>query len=82
MVVYAKVAKPPLAYEAGLFDEVQTTYVLEMNESDAKASGLPVIGRVESQPRLQIEGDAGDPIDLPVDKLARAWRREGGHTRG
>ena len=70
----ASVDKPSASYQAGLFEETQTTYVLEMSESNAKASGLAVIGRVESQVRLQSEADAGDPVDLPVDELARAWR--------
>ena len=57
-----------------VFANVATTYLLEMAERDAKASGLPIIGQVESPPRLRIARHGGVAIDLPISELAHAWR--------
>ncbi len=77
------------------FDEIPTTYVLEMTESDARQSGFPVIGRVsasdEAPARVRFVGFAKDSsrpqqieaVEIAVDELARAWREplfEGGNT--
>ncbi len=81
------------AYCNSIFAPVTTTYVLEMTEADAAEANLPVIGRVESKPRLRISCDnlevssatAGgryEPIDVPVDNLAEAWRSPLAHGGG
>ncbi|MBI4716775.1 MAG: phosphoribosylformylglycinamidine synthase [Planctomycetes bacterium] len=65
----------------GFFDAPMTTYILEMTSHDAAACGLPVIGRVEHEPRLRIDAGSAGTIDLTVADLAEAWRRplrEGG----
>ena len=51
-----------------------TTYVLEMSETQAAESGLPVIGRVEGSSRLCIEDDSGETIVVAIADLERAWR--------
>jgi phosphoribosylformylglycinamidine (FGAM) synthase-like enzyme len=51
-----------------------TAYILEMNEQDARESGLSIVGRVEEVPRLRISRTGGDLIDLAVADLADAWR--------
>ncbi len=63
-------------YRESLFANTATSYVLEMTQADARESGLPVIGLIEHSPRLVIESDASGAIDLAVDALADAWRRE------
>ncbi len=61
-------------YPDSLFGEPATTYLLEMTEQTATASGFPIVGRVDADPRLRVTSDRSEPIDLPVDELARAWR--------
>ncbi len=61
-------------YADSIFAAIATTYVLEMSESDAAESGLPIIGSVEAEPRVRISGDSFESIDLPVGQLAAAWR--------
>jgi phosphoribosylformylglycinamidine synthase len=61
-------------YPHPIFAPVATTYVLEMKEADAAEAGLPVIGRVENDPRLRMRGKDITPIDLRVGRLAEAWR--------
>ena len=61
-------------YRHCIFEPVATTYLLEMSEANARASGLPVIGSVESQPRLRISMNGDEKIDQSVDDLASAWR--------
>ena len=63
------------AYAGSLFGWRPTTYVLEMSESDARGSGLPVVGRVEPAPRLRVNTAGAQCIDLPVAALADAWRK-------
>ena len=63
-------------YRESLYTNTATTYVLEMTQADARESGLPVIGLIEQSPRLVIESDASGAIDLAVEVLAGAWRRE------
>ena len=58
-----------------IFASPATTYILEMTEKDAATSRLPVLGRVESAPRLRIEIQGSETIDLPVSELAQAWRK-------
>jgi preprotein translocase subunit SecD len=62
---------------------VGTTYVLEMNEANARASGLPVVGHVGHEPRLRVNGPGGADIEVTVERLAEAWRMPlaegGGH---
>lgn len=58
-----------------IFASPATTYVLEMTEKDAARSRLPILGRVESAPRLRIETQGSETIDLPVTELAEAWRK-------
>ena len=72
--VGASLDVPEKVYTHCVFANVATTYLLEMNEPDAKDSGLPVIGRVEQDPRLRIVRHGGVAIDLPVSELASAWR--------
>jgi len=71
------------AYVDDLFAQIATTYVLELNEQDAAASGFPVIGVVEQEPRLSIKAPNGVDIGLSVEELASAWRAPlasgGGH---
>jgi phosphoribosylformylglycinamidine synthase len=62
------------AYGHSIYAPVATTYVLEMTEANARESGLVVIGRVESEPRVRMKGDKVGRIDLPVGDLAKAWR--------
>ncbi len=62
------------AYGDSIFASVATTYCLEMSELDAGASGLPIIGRVDAEPRVRIKCDGLEPIDLPVVDLAETWR--------
>ena len=62
------------AYADSIFAPVATTYCLEMSEADAVASGLPIIGRVESEPRVRIDFGGLAPIDVSVADLAEAWR--------
>ena len=57
-----------------MFTPVATTYVLEMKQVDAEASGFPIIGQVTKQPRLTIMRNQSNLIDLGVDEMARAWR--------
>jgi len=61
-------------YTPGIFDNVATTYVLEMNEPDALASGLPIIGAVETSPRLLVKNAPETDLDIEVAELAGAWR--------
>lgn len=64
------------------FEVTATTYVLEMTELDAAASGLPRLGRIEAAPILRVSA-AGERIEWSVDDLAAAWRAPlasgGGH---
>ncbi len=62
-------------YAPGVFDNVATTYLLEMNEADATASGLPIIGTVAASPRLVIQQASKPDIDIAVSALADAWRK-------
>jgi len=57
-----------------LFDDASGTYVLEMAEGEARSSGLPIIGRVEHEPRLRVQCAGTSIIDLAVSELASAWR--------
>lgn len=61
-------------YPHAVFAPVATTYVLEMKEADAAEAGLPIIARVEGEPRLRMSVESMTPIDLPVSRLAEAWR--------
>ncbi len=66
-----------------MFTPVATTYVLEMKQVDADASGFPIIGQMTNLPRLSISQGASRWIDLGVEEMARAWRsplaQGGGH---
>jgi phosphoribosylformylglycinamidine synthase len=64
----------PEIYAESIFAPVNATYVLEMNEADAKASGLPIIGRIDADPRLRINGGQDSQIDVAIADLAEAWR--------
>ncbi len=68
---------------SSIFEPVSTTYVLEMKQADAVASGLPIIGRVTEKLRLSIEQDGSTGVDLGLEELDRAWRsplaQGGGH---
>lgn len=72
----------PDLYSDSIFAPLPTTYVLEMGEADAKASGLPIVGRVEANPRVRIDREGLEPIDLPVADLADAWRAPLAHGGG
>ncbi len=61
-------------YRDSIFAPVTTSYVLEMSEVDAVDAGLPVIGRVEAEPRMRLRCEQFEPIDLSVTELADAWR--------
>lgn len=52
------------------FEQIGTTYVLEMTERDASATGWPVIGRVTREPVLNIV----DRFTLTAAELGAAWR--------
>lgn len=71
-------------FAPGVFDNVATSYVLEMSEPDAIACALPIIGVVETAPRLVIQHPGGADVDVAVSDLADAWRRPlasgGGHS--
>ncbi|MCH7632465.1 MAG: hypothetical protein IIB59_04560, partial [Planctomycetes bacterium] len=58
-----------------IFASPATTYVLEMTQEDAATSRLPILGLVETSPRLRIETEGSESIDLPVSELAQAWRK-------
>jgi len=64
----------PGAYEHSIFAPIATTYLLEMTEANATASGLPIVGTIEPGPRLRIAAHGLKPIDLPIADLADAWR--------
>jgi phosphoribosylformylglycinamidine synthase len=65
----------PQEYERdSMFTPVATTYILEMKQADAKASGFLTIGQVMKEPRLSIARGRSDWIDQGVDEMARAWR--------
>ena len=65
-------------YNHPVFANVSTTYVLEIPEEDARATGLPIVGRVVEEPRLKMTwGDSssvGATIDASITDLAQAWR--------
>jgi len=63
------------AYHESLYANVATTYVLEMTEADANVAHLPIIGRVETEPRLHVDCNGSELVVLPVTDLADAWRR-------
>ncbi|MEK6798774.1 MAG: AIR synthase-related protein [Planctomycetota bacterium] len=70
------------ALGCGPWDAIATTYVLEMSESDATASGLPIIGRVLDAALLRVQWGGAEAFDVSVEELARAWREplmDGGH---
>jgi phosphoribosylformylglycinamidine synthase len=64
----------PGAYSESIFAPVPTTYVLEMTEADAAACHLPIIGRVEADPRVRIKHDGVGQINLSTADLAETWR--------
>jgi len=57
-----------------IFTTVQTTYVLEMSEADAKLSGLPIVGKATGSRRLMIDTGQEHILDLPIADMAGAWR--------
>ncbi len=71
------------AFAGCVFSSVTTTYLLEMDADDARATGLPVIGHVTSEPRLRLARNGRPRIDLAVADAAEAWRAPlaagGGH---
>jgi len=71
----ATVNVPKASHRDAIFSPLATSYVLEVTQDDAKASGLPILGRVEQEPLLVIERDGADRIDVAVEDLAAAWRR-------
>ena len=79
----ATIEEPGAGYGFDLFHPATTTYVLEMSESHAEATGWPIIGRVENEARLRVGQDNRSVIDQPISKLATAWRsplaQGGGH---
>jgi len=73
----------PLVYEGDLlFTPVATTYVLEMKQADAAASGVLIIGQVTKQARLSIARGQSSWISLGLDDMARAWRSPLAHGGG
>ncbi|MCH8967158.1 MAG: phosphoribosylformylglycinamidine synthase subunit PurL [Planctomycetes bacterium] len=62
------------AYPDSLYANIATTYLLEMAEADAVEANVPIVGRVEREPHLRIHRDSSRIVDLPVTKLAQAWR--------
>jgi len=69
-------------YRHCILEPVATTYLLEMSKADAAASGLLIIGSVESAPRLRISMNGKEKIDQSVDDLATAWRSPLAHGGG
>lgn len=71
----------PFAHD--LLAPMNTTYVLEMTDQDAAECVLPVIGVVVANSKLRINAPDGVNMDLPISKLADAWRAPladgGGH---
>ncbi len=64
-----------------ILENVATTYLLEMSETDARDAGLPVIGRVQDHDRLTIGGtftidgsSLAGPIDVSLAEITAAWR--------
>ena len=70
----ASVRLDDASFDHSLFAPIPTSYVLEMSQSDATASGLPVIGRIDAEPRLDIQTSGRRVVDAAVSELARAWR--------
>jgi phosphoribosylformylglycinamidine (FGAM) synthase-like enzyme len=61
-------------FDHSVFADVSTTYVLEMSEEDAQAAGLPIIGQVVEEPRLNITLSHSRSINATIADLAQAWR--------
>jgi phosphoribosylformylglycinamidine synthase len=61
-------------FDHPVFADVSTTYVLEMSEEDAQAAGLPIIGQVVEEPRLNITLSHSRSINATIADLAQAWR--------
>ncbi len=57
-----------------LFEESVATYVLEMPAEEAAISGLPVIGKVTTEPVLRISSPTNETIEVAVSDLGAAWR--------
>jgi phosphoribosylformylglycinamidine synthase II len=57
-----------------LIEPVATSYILELERTDAIASGFFIIGRVTEQPRLCVTLDGSGQIDVSVGEMAQAWR--------
>jgi phosphoribosylformylglycinamidine synthase len=78
----SKMALNYLSDEHLMFAESLARFIIEVRPEDSRMieqllTGLPhaQIGHVNTAPRLQIYGQAGDPvIDTPVSELESAWR--------
>jgi len=78
----ARLALLPGQYDGDLLERRHTSYVLEMKAEDARSAGLPVIGEVTGEARLNIARERTVLIDLTVAELAEAWHAPLAHGGG
>ncbi len=57
-----------------MFDQVATTYVLEMSEADAKTASLPILGVIHEKPIVQFESAGKIVAEISIADLNQAWR--------
>ncbi|MFQ5590525.1 MAG: AIR synthase-related protein [Phycisphaerae bacterium] len=72
--------------EISILAPMTASYILEMSEADAGESGLPTVGRIESDSgqavRLRICLQGTPLVDLPITALEEAWKRPLAHGGG
>ncbi len=61
-------------WDDSLFENLPTSYILEMAESDARRAGLPIVGWVEDSGRLVVKIRGRESINASTARLDEAWR--------